>query len=346
MMSEAKKERGEIIEEIQEKRKSKLIAYVVSTRDGTGFQIADDVVRIIYNHLKDLDIEAGEKVDLFLHSLGGSGIVPWKLVNLIREFSENFEVIVPHKAYSAATLIALGANKIVMHRMGELGPVDPKVGNEFNPTTPQGQQIGINVEDVASYVAFIKEFVGITHEDELIQALNALTGSVHPLAIGNVHRFHAQSRMMAKKLLRLHMKDQKDEHTIEEISETLTSKLFFHGHPINRKEAIELKLKVEEPQQDMEDLIWTLYKLYEEEMEIAQPFIPNEILNRSGEDETNVQLIGSCVESERKEDRFVSEVKITRPPVPQNGSVPLDIQIQFSIGAISVPLSSGWQSIR
>lgn len=333
-----------LIQSLQsERNNSKIITYIVSTRQGVSFQIADDAVRILYDHLVKLDITKKDKLDLFLHSFGGVGVVPWKLVNLIREFTDKFEVLVPYKSYSAATLIALGANKIIMHPMGELGPIDPKVANEFNPVSPQGQQIGINVEDVASYVAFVKEFVGIRHEDELIQALNTLTNNVHPLAVGNVHRFYAQSRMMARKLLKLHMTDSKDEHIIEEIAETLTSKLFFHGHPINRKEAEALKLKISEPKQEVADLMWKLYREYEKEMEIKTPFNAQEMLNKSGQNSIDsVKVVGACIESENKKDRYISEFKITRPPVPQNA--PLSIQIQASIGAIVIPLSSGWYS--
>jgi archaellum component FlaC len=44
-----------------------------------------------------------------------------------------------------------------------MGPIDPKVANEFNPINPQTQQlIGISVEDVKAYVTFIKDTVGIS----------------------------------------------------------------------------------------------------------------------------------------------------------------------------------------
>lgn len=347
-ISEVKKEdkrllTNELLSQLQSKRGSKVIVYIVSTRQGVNFQIADDAVRVIYDHLVASEIKPDEKLDLFLHSFGGVGVVPWKLVNLIREFTNNFEVLVPYKAYSAATLIALGANKIVMHPMGELGPIDPKVSNEFNPITPQGQTIGINVEDVAAYISFVKEFVEIRHEDELIQALNSLTTKVHPLALGNVHRFYAQSRMMARKLLKLHMTDPKDEHIVEEISETLTSKLFFHGHPINRTEAESLKLKIERPDEEIETLMWRLYEEYEREMEMKNPFNAKEMLNSSGQNVIDsVKVIGACVESVRRKDKFVSEFRITRPPIPQNA--PLSLQIQASIEAIAVPLRSGWRT--
>jgi len=334
-------ERIELIKKIQSERNSKLISYIVSTRPGTSFQIADDAARVLYDHLKTIDLKKGEKIDLFIHSFGGAGVVPWKLVNLIREFSNKFDVLVPYKSYSAATLIALGADNIVMHPMGELGPVDPKVSNEFNPVTPQGQPIGINVEDVAAYVSFVKEFVGIRHEDELVQSLNTLTNNVHPLSIGNVHRFYAQSRMMSQKLLKLHMKDSKDDHVVEEISETLTSKLFFHGHPINRKEAANLKLKIVEPSPAVEDLMWELYRSYEDELEMNTPFNPQEMLNKSGNDSIeSVDVIGAYVESESQKNKFSVKYKIARPPIPQNAT--LSVQIQSSISAIVIPLESGW----
>lgn len=341
-MDENTKNQVEIIKKIQKKRNSKLLSYVVSTRRGTGFQIADDAVRKIYEHLESLNIDSGDKVDLFLHSFGGVGTVPWKLASLVREFSKNFEVLIAYKAYSAATLIALGANRIVMHPMAELGPIDPKVGNEFNPTTPHGQSIGINVEDVASYINFVKEFVGIRHEDELIQSLNTLTEKVHPLALGNVHRFYAQSRMMAKKLLRLHMK-RTEEHIIDEITETLTSKLFFHGHPINREEAKLIKLKIEYPDDELEKLMWDLFKTYEKELEMDEIYDPKQVLNASSTSEQEVTLKGACIQSVNRKDTFELKLKVMRPSLPQNA--PLQLQLQASLDAIEVPIEQKWNSI-
>ncbi|MGA9314399.1 MAG: hypothetical protein WBV77_07210, partial [Solirubrobacteraceae bacterium] len=159
-------------------------------------QIADDVLPIFHEHLEAAVEKAKKGVDLFIHSNGGSGTVPWRIVSLIREYTKSFAVLVPHRAFSAATLIALGADEIVMHRMGCLGPIDPSVANQFNPANPQNPSlpIPISVEDVTAYFRLVTEEVGITHEDELVQALVALTEKIHPLALGNVQRSHNQSR--------------------------------------------------------------------------------------------------------------------------------------------------------
>ena len=215
-------------------------------------------------------------IDLFIHSNGGDGTVPWRMVTLIREYTKEFRVIVPHRAFSAATLTALGADEIAMHPMGMLGPTDANVTSPFNPPNPLNpkQLQGINVEDVTAYLSLVKEDAGIQHEDELVQAFNKLVEKVHPLALGTVKRTLSQSRMMARKLLSLHMDAATEAHKIDEIVDNLTSKLFFHGHPINRieaKEEIGLS-NVKHLNAREEDIVWKLYLEFEKEMKLDQAF--------------------------------------------------------------------------
>lgn len=270
--------RKELIQKLQTARNNRLlITYITSTRQNQEIAIADDAFRLIYNHLESGIELAKSGVDLYLHSNGGSGTVPWRIVSLIRQYTDHVAVLVPHHAFSAATLIALGANEIVMHKMGCLGPIDPSVANPFNPTHPTNpqQSIPISVEDVTAYFKLVKDEVGISHEDELVQALIALTEKIHPLAIGNVQRSHHQSRMLARKLLRLHMVSESQEHEIELLIDNLKSNLFYHGHPINRQEAIkDLKLKVVSPEKDVEGLMWDLYLEYETDLQMTEPFNP------------------------------------------------------------------------
>jgi hypothetical protein len=174
-------------------------------------------------------------------------------------------------------MLALGADEIIMHPFAEMGPIDPTVSNDFNPVDAQSRQrLGISVEDVKAYVAFIKETVGIRHEDELIKAIEILAEKIHPLAIGNVERFISQSRLIARKILGTHMDKETDQHKIDETIETLASKLYFHGHPINRKEAREeLGLKViETVPPALETAIWKLYEDYEAELENRKVYDP------------------------------------------------------------------------
>ncbi len=267
-------ERLPLIKKLEQLRGSKVICYLTSLRQNVMAQMAEDAVRVFFDHLATLPNRKVDKLDIFLCSNGGSGTVPWRLVSLFREFAKSFNVLIPYRAYSAASLLALGADEIVMHPFAELGPIDPTVANDFNPVE-QGRRLGISVEDVTAYVNFIKETVGITHEDELVKAIEILANKVHPLALGNVERFIAQSRMIARKILRTHMR-RANEHTIDEIIENMASRLYFHGHPINRREAKEdLRLKVTiDSNHELEDTMWGLYRQYEDEFENLSAFYP------------------------------------------------------------------------
>jgi hypothetical protein len=269
-------ERQDLIKQIQTARSGRLLmTYITSTRPGHEVQMADDILRLVYEHLENNKVAAAIGVDLFIHSNGGSGMVPWRIVSLIREYTKKFAVLVPHHAFSAATLTALGADEIIMHKMGNLGPIDPSVANIFNPPHPHipGASAPISVEDVSAYFRLVKDEVGITHEDELVQALTALTEKIHPLALGNVQRHHSQSRLMARKLLKKHMVDTQSDHEIEQLIDNLKSNLFFHGHPINRDEAkADLKLKITEPDDAMAELMWKLFVEYEVALKMREPF--------------------------------------------------------------------------
>ena len=145
-----------------------MICYLTSLRANVPVQMSDDGVRIMFDQMLLLPSRPVEKLDIFLCSNGGSGTVPWRLVALFREYAKKLCVLIPYRAYGAASLLALGADEIVMHPFAELGPIDPTVSNEFNPREAgTGRPLGISVEDVSAYVNFIKSTVGITHEDEI-----------------------------------------------------------------------------------------------------------------------------------------------------------------------------------
>jgi hypothetical protein len=267
-----------LLQEIEKMRDSKVICYLTSVRPNINAAMSDDAVREMFDHLLLLGERPVKQLDVFLSSNGGNGTVPWRMISLLREFATKVAVLIPFRAYSAATMLALGADQIVMGPFAEMGPIDPTVTNEFNPVDPNThQRIGISVEDVKAYISFIKETVGIRHEDELIQAIQILAQQVHPLALGNVERFLSQNRLIARKIMLTHYeKDDTARHEMEEIIETLASKLYFHGHPINRREAREeLKLKVlENVPPELETAMWKLYQDFETELENRTTFDP------------------------------------------------------------------------
>src|SRR5262249_27152941 len=118
-------ERIEVIKKIEALRGSTVVCFLTSLRQNVPSQIVEDSVRVFFDHLLLFPSRPVEKFDLFLCSNGGSGTVPWRLVSLFREYAAVFNVLIPYRSYSAVTLIALGADEIVMHPFAELGPIDP-----------------------------------------------------------------------------------------------------------------------------------------------------------------------------------------------------------------------------
>jgi len=68
-----------------------------------------------------------DKLDLLLHSPGGSPEAAEGIVSYLRAKFTDIRVIVPHLAMSAATMIACSANRILMGRHSFLGPTDPQI---------------------------------------------------------------------------------------------------------------------------------------------------------------------------------------------------------------------------
>ena len=89
--------------------------------------IDDTDVEMMEGLLRTLDMENG--VAVIISSPGGSGLAAERMINLLRSYSNTGEywAIVPGKAKSAATMICLGASKILMGPASELGPVDPQI---------------------------------------------------------------------------------------------------------------------------------------------------------------------------------------------------------------------------
>lgn len=64
---------------------------------------------------------------LILHTPGGIGSAAEAIVSYLWSKFSDIEVIVPTYAMSAGTMISLAANRIVMGRQSQLGPIDPQM---------------------------------------------------------------------------------------------------------------------------------------------------------------------------------------------------------------------------
>lgn len=290
-------ERLRLIQSIEAARGgNKLICFVTGDRRGLETKIATDILPFLYEHLSTLG--QMKSVDLFIYTAGGDSIAGWGLVNLIREFCDEMNVIIPFRALSCGTLIALGAHEILMSRGGQLSPVDPSVSSPYNPTVPGQQTQGrinllpVSVEDMMAYLRMAGETgtseeendgadkaKKLIKEDSTANMINMLSNKVHPLALGAAYRAREQGAMLASRLMKYHENDDKK---IQKIVGSLTTALPSHNYLIGKREAKEsIGLPIVDMNAQLETLVWGLYKQYEEWFELRKPYNAEAVLENS-----------------------------------------------------------------
>jgi hypothetical protein len=305
-----REDRIELIKDVEKQLDLKLIVYFLGDRKLVSTQIADDAIRPMYDHLRE--VGKCKRLGLFLFSRGGVMETPWKIVTMLREFCEELNIVVPYMAYSAATMICLGADKILMTPKGELGPIDPTI--QF-PSTDKPSQLllpEIGVEDISSYVTFLKQRAGLTDQTALANTMGTLASVLTPPFLGRMERIYSHIRLVARKLLAL-SRPPLDESKVTSIVETLTEKTYVHGHGIGRKEAQEIGLPVAFLDCAVEKTVWDLYANYEQEFRMHSNPDARSYFTDAGPDVYTEQGINfACVESIKLLHMFIGDLKLQR----------------------------------
>jgi len=99
------------------------VAFLCSETMGAGIDSSD--IPAIGDAL--LSVGEVDQLNLIINGPGGDGTVAEKIIELCRSHCKEFRVLVPNRAKSAATIIALGADTIVMGYCSELGSIDAQV---------------------------------------------------------------------------------------------------------------------------------------------------------------------------------------------------------------------------
>ena len=346
-------ERQQIIKELQELRKTKIVTHINSDRrmppghpglPALQTKLGTEAQPFFYDALQKLGKHP--QLDLFLYTGGGQTDSVWPLVSLFREFGQEFNVLVPYKAHSAGTLICLGANTVVMGEAGELSPIDPQTGNQFNPVdeiNPKTRR-GISVEDVSSYFDFAGNPAKEKENDDgpsgvdLNLAFKILAETVHPLALGGVNRSHKQIRELAKRLLNLHLVTGSEEEKAraEHIVNVLTEGRYSHSDILNRREAQSLlgEGMVKFPDEAEQNLLRSLLEEYADAISLRKPFI---LQNEVGDtQQAEIEIVGAFTETEK-----TSYIYRAISKVIQRSALPSGFQVDLQPGKL-MPLVPGF----
>jgi ATP-dependent protease ClpP protease subunit len=184
-------QRQALIKTISRQTGRHLICYV----SGLGTMIdRDDTIAMV-----DLlhNVPPGEDLDLLLHTPGGDIDAAEKLVKLIRQKvgTADFRVIVPDYAKSAGTLIALGADAIVMSDTSELGPIDPQIRR----IDGDGNRMA---HSVLSYLEAFEHHAEVLKQEPGNLASRIMLSKLDPGTLKQFEAIRTRARRLAEDLLR------------------------------------------------------------------------------------------------------------------------------------------------
>lgn len=235
-----------------------------------------------------------DKILLLLHTTGGEITTACYLVDLIRQYCKELQIIVPYKAHSAGTLMVLGANSIMMTKQATLGPIDPTILNDLNPPNPRVKDTvcPMSVQSVEAFFDFAKNQLLISDDNALANILINISNKIHPVVLGEGYRSQSLIRMLAEKLI-IHQVS--DPAKIKQIVSFLCHESGSHYYKIARKEAKEvLGLNILKPiNMQMYHLIWKIYTDIKQEIGLGIPFHTTAILHKN----ENYSIKGILVES-------------------------------------------------
>lgn len=222
--------------------------YILSQAD------ADQLEEILCNS------KISKGITLILDAPGGDGLAAERIIQICRNYSKgDFETIVPARAKSAATMICLGSDRILMSKTSELGPIDPQVPYDL---TGSGKE-----HWVAAY------YITKTYKDLFQAATNLVNGRIEPY-LQQLQKFNAVnikaleaatelSRSIAVSSLQQGMLKGKSDDDIKGLIKQFTEPelTLAHGRGIGIKHAQDCGLNVEEIPLDSElwKVIWGLY---------------------------------------------------------------------------------------
>ena len=239
---------GEKLQDKARSRRIKAIRALEEIRQSVVF-VLWTIEDLEYIHFYKLD-EILEKedpsadIDLVVLSHGGRAEAGYRIGRTFQNHARRkgiaFRVVVPLYAKSAATLLSLGADEIIMGSRSEIGPVDPQV-SRFDPRLER--RIYESAMTIVDGLKFISEFVdAIPAMDRVFKEI--LRKQSFTLEdIGSLARMRETVKQYAQDLLSGGMFP--DKNQARECADRLTDHYKYHGYPIDSFHAEEaLKLKV------------------------------------------------------------------------------------------------------
>ena len=252
--NDRKLKRQSLIQEIEKKTKRRLIVYTANFQHAAGAIQRQDIL-VMEDLLRIVSDSGAKEIDLMIQSPGGELSATEKILEMIRNRFKSFRLIVPNEAKSAATMLGLGSDEIVMGHTSELGQIDPQI---LKPL-PNGSFTFIPAYALINTLETIKDKI---NKKEPYQMYLPILSNIEPEMIDICSKVIAESKEIAEEWLKKYMlknDGKKAKKIVEDLSSTKVFKT--HGKLISAKEAKELGLniKILDKEDELWKLIWELY---------------------------------------------------------------------------------------
>jgi hypothetical protein len=235
-----------------------LISYWNSGSGGKIFFYCAEALQVLL-----VDLPFSNNLYLCLTSNGGNGLASLRIANLLRCKCKKLIVLVPMRAESAATMLALAADEIHLAPHANLSPVDTSIQHSLCPVNQSNDQASVGQDELSRIVALWRK----ESKSEAVNPYAELWRYIHPLVIGAVDRANSLSLKLCETLLAYHMKDKA---LRKKIATALTGAYPAHDYPILFPEAKEIGIPVKKMEQDLENILASLQQYYVEAGELKR----------------------------------------------------------------------------
>lgn len=248
--------RRPLLEKLQEMREGRAIVSFFISHQGTTplLQVDADMIEEV---LCNTDTSNG--ITLLLDAPGGDGLAAERIIQVCRAYAgKDFETIVPSRAKSAATMVCLGSDNIIMSPTSELGPIDPQV--------PMDLGDGLGVRWVAAHhiITSYERLMEAAQNAEQIAPYLQQLSIYNPVLIDSLITMSKLAEDIAVNSIKNGMLKDRDTAEIRQFIEPFTNVelTMSHGRGIYASRAKECGLKIEELEVDSDawSTIWALYQ--------------------------------------------------------------------------------------
>lgn len=195
---------------------------------------------------------------LYVKSDGGSGKSALRMIHLLRNYYRRIIALVPLDCASAATMLVLGADKIIMGPLAYLSAIDTSITHELSPIDQKyNNKVSVSQNELDRVLRLWDAKNEVKGENPYL----TLYEHVHPLVFGAVDRASSLSIKLTTEILSYHLTD---ETQAQRISQHLNSDYPSHGYPITSREAKKIGLNVADLGETINAQLLTLNDLYSE----------------------------------------------------------------------------------